>query len=80
MPPTDDPRVATFHKTVTNSTHPVSLDLQSEMRLGDDEMNYARFAAPPPNWLRQLLWKWALGVTWKDLRPERAMDELQKLK
>lgn len=33
-----------------------------------------------PNALRRLIWKWALGVTWSDLRPERAMRELKGLK
>lgn len=55
-------------------------NLQSEMRLGDDEMSFVRFSAPPPNWLRRLIWKWALGVTWKDLRPERDMETLRTLK
>ena len=38
------------------------------------------FYAPPPNALRRLIWRVALGVVWKDLRPERALDELAKLK
>lgn len=56
-------------------------DCQSEMHFGSGRSLYVmRFEAPPPNWLRRLIWKWALGVTWKDLRPERQMDELRTLK
>ena len=33
----------------------------------------------PPNFLQRIIWR-ALGVTWKDLRPERKLDELGKLK
>ena len=54
--------------------------MQSEMQLGDQPDSFVRFAAPPPNFVRRLIWKWALGVTWKDLRPEKKLDELGKLK
>ena len=51
---------------------------QSEMKFGED--SFVKFTAPPPNWLRRLIWRVALGVVWKDLRPERALEELAKLK
>ena len=35
---------------------------------------------PPPNWMRRLIWRWALGVTWKDLRPENDLETLRRLK
>ena len=38
-----------------------------------------RCRVAPPNRLQRILWR-ALGVTWKDLRPERKLDELGKLK
>lgn len=53
-------------------------ELQSEMNFGED--SFIKFTAPPPNWLRRLIWRVALGVVWKDLRPERALEELAKLK
>lgn len=53
-------------------------ELQSEMKFGED--SFAKFTAPPPNWLRRLIWKWALGVTWKDLRPENDLETLRRLK
>ena len=52
--------------------------LQSEMKFGED--SFIKFTAPPPNWLRRLIWKWALGVTWKDLRPENDLETLRRLK
>ena len=33
-----------------------------------------------PGLIRRLIWKWALGVTWKDLRPERDLETLRGLK
>ena len=45
-------------------------------------INFPDFTATitdQPNWLQRILWR-ALGVEWKDLRPERAMQELGKLK
>lgn len=52
---------------------------RSEMRFGDRPEDSMRFTAPPPNIIRRLLWR-ALGVTWKDLRPENQMGELRRLK
>ena len=54
--------------------------MQSEMRFGGRPDSMIQFEAPVPNALRRFIWKWALGVEWKDLRPERALDELGKLK
>jgi hypothetical protein len=50
---------------------------QSEMSIGDWRIQTSN---PPPNFIRRLIWKWALGVTWRDLRPERDMETLKGLK
>jgi len=52
----------------------------SEMQLGGQPDSFIQFAAPPPNFFRRLIWKWALGVTWKDLRPEHDLETLKGLK
>lgn len=41
--------------------------------------NWSATVRNQPNWLQRILWR-ALGVTWRDLRPERSMDELRRLK
>lgn len=53
------------------------VEYQSEMNFGGVRM---QVYDPPPNLIRRLIWKWALGVTWRDLRPERDMETLKGLK
>ncbi len=54
--------------------------MQSELRMGGQPDSVFRFAAPPPNALRRFVWKWLLGATWVDLRPENNLKELGKLR
>ena len=56
-------------------------ECQSEMTFGGGRSTAGMFfTSPPPNFIRRLIWKWALGVTWKDLRPEHDLETLKKLK
>lgn len=34
----------------------------------------------PPNWFQRALWRACFGVLWIDNRPERALEELARLK
>ena len=53
---------------------------QSRVTLIGSNDIHLELTSPPPNALRRLIWRVALGVVWKDLRPERALEELAKLK
>lgn len=75
--------------TVTTSTGTNGPFTQGST-LSANELNQAFSSvlyAPPnfisrisaPNFFQRLLWR-ALGVTWKDLRPERDMEALRRLK
>ena len=62
-------------------------DLVAGSTLTAEKLNRAFLKAPrefdgriaQPNFLQRLLWR-ALGVTWKDLRPEHDLETLKKLK
>ena len=62
-------------------------DLVAGSTLTAEKLNRAFLKAPKqfdgrvtaPNFLQRLLWR-ALGVTWKDLRPEHDLETLKKLK
>ena len=56
-------------------------ECQSEMIFNNGRTTGSlKFTAPPPNIIRRFIWKWALGVTWRDLRPERDLETLRGLK
>ena len=64
-----------FSSGSTLTASDLNLAFDSAVRLPNFE---ARVTAP--NFLQRLIWKWALGVTWKDLRPEQDLETLKKLK
>ena len=60
--------------------NPEKQEIQLCSRASFGNFGWLSTPAPPPNFIRRLIWKWALGVTWRDLRPERQIDDLRRLK
>lgn len=66
--------------TTSYSLVPPVEECQSELVIGGGLGTVKLFfTSPPPNAMRRFIWKWALGVTWRDLRPERNLEALKKL-
>ena len=84
-----NPLGSNLHQVLPLQQQPATITTTTETGIADWKILGAMQSIKPPNgyairiaapnWIQRILWR-ALGVTWKDLRPERDMDELRKLK